>query len=358
MISGLPFALATFVATTLLIAMSRPIALRLGLVDVPGGHKRHTELTPVVGGIAMLVGVFVCCGFYCALGFGPAAAWGLFVPAAVVALVGLIDDYRGLGVKIRFAFQILAALMLVHLGGAEIATLGDLLGTGNLMLGVVAVPFTVFAIVGAINAVNMSDGMDGLAGGLVAVSLLLLAVATSMSTRVDEAYLLVSLLGAVAAFLIFNLRCCGRGQAAVFMGDAGSMFLGLVLAYFLIVLAQGPDRIMSPVVALWIFGVPLIDTISTMLRRILKGRSPFRPDNEHLHHIFIRAGFSVNQTLAVILAAHLGLGGIGLLAYHLGVPDYILFFAILLIGFAYFALILRAWRVMRVLHRLRLRFAG
>jgi UDP-GlcNAc:undecaprenyl-phosphate GlcNAc-1-phosphate transferase len=199
----------------------------------------------------------------------------------------------------------------------------------------------------------MADGMDGLAGSLVGVSYIALATAAAIGGRSAETTQLLILIGAVGGFLLFNIRLFGRQQAAVFMGDAGSMFLGFMLAYYLIVLAQGPERAMNPVVALWIFGLPLIDTVSTMTRRVIKGKSPFQPDNEHLHHIFTRAGFSVNQTLIIIVSGHALLCGAGLIAYYAGVPDYFSFSAFLAIALGYFAIMSRAWRVMRALHRWR-----
>jgi UDP-GlcNAc:undecaprenyl-phosphate GlcNAc-1-phosphate transferase len=315
------------------------------LVDFPGGHRRHKAETPLVGGPAMACVVLATLAMLSSSGRISWEWWTVIAPAMLLVVVGIADDMHRLSVSVRFIGQVIAALLLAYLAGAVVVDLGDLAAVGSIDLRFLAVPFTIFAVVGSINAVNMSDGMDGLAGGLVGVSFVTLTIAAAIAGMSNEVVLLLVLTGAVTGFLMFNARLFGRPRALMFMGDSGSMFLGLMLAYFLIVLAQGPDRAMSPVVALWIFGIPLIDALNTIVRRFKLGKSPFHADNEHLHHILEHAGFSVNQTLGLIVSGHALLCAVGLGAYYAGVPDYALFAGFVVVALGYFAGMAYARRV-------------
>jgi len=219
--------------------------------------------------------------------------------------------------------------------------LGYLVPTGHpVSLGIMAVPLTVFAIVGVTNAVNMSDGIDGQAASLVLVAVSALAVITWVNGHLGALAILILLAGVLIAFLTFNLRF--HGTALVFMGDAGSMFLGFVLAWLLVKVSQGDDRLMAPVTALWIFALPLIDTVSMMLRRALLGRSPFLADREHFHHILLAAGFTPKQTLALtVLLAGIA-AGVGLAGHFLGVEEYWMFLAFISLFALHFWMIMRA----------------
>ena len=196
-------------------------------------------------------------------------------------------------------------------------------------LGLLAIPFTLFCTVGVVNAVNMSDGLDGLAGGLVLVtlgSLAYLAYAGGHFTILDP---LLLLMAAVVGFLIFNAPSPWGKKAKVFMGDAGSMFLGFVLALFLIDFSQEPNRIMHPVIPLWIFAVPLMDTVAVMFRRVVAGQSPFSADRKHLHHLLLTAGFTVGQTVLTIWILAVLLALIGLMGHAYGISDGVMFFGFL-----------------------------
>jgi UDP-GlcNAc:undecaprenyl-phosphate GlcNAc-1-phosphate transferase len=163
--------------------------------------------------------------------------------------------------------------------------------------------------------------------------------------------LLLTLGAAILGFLLFNRRLLGRQRASVFMGDAGSMFLGLALTWFAISLSQGEARALRPSAALWFLMVPIFDAVSMMLRRILKGRSPFAADREHLHHVFLLAGYTVNETVAIMVGfASLGVFA-GLASIYYAIPELIVSGGFLLVGIGYFWLINHAWKVMRFLSR-------
>lgn len=351
-----PAIVAACFMTAMLIVVMRPLARIIGLVDVPDARKTHSGSVPLVGGIAIFLSV---------LALGLVSLWTgrPLVPAIPQLLsflagglllvgIGLADDFLELSARVRFLAQAMAALIMAFGGGVALADLGAMSVSGRVVeLGLLTVPFTIFATIGVINALNMCDGLDGLSGSQALVSLGGFLLALLIWGEPADASLLAGLGGGIAGFLLFNLRLPGRARASVFLGDAGSMFLGFALAWFAISLSQGPDRIIKPAAALWFVMVPVIDAVAIMLRRILRGRSPFAPDREHLHHIFLLAGYSVSQTVAIM--AGLGATGvaIGLACTWWDVPDLLVAGSFLGLGLLYFWMIMHAWRVQKFLHR-------
>ena len=220
-------------------------------------------------------------------------AWLPFLLAAtLLVLVGLLDDIYDLRWWWRILAQALAALIMVESGGVRIEQLAQIVGITGTGLGLLSVPFTVFATVGIINAVNMIDGVDGLAGSLVLAALVMLAAAAlyaGNSILVERALIFG---GAVAGFLAWNLRHPWLKRAKVFMGNAGSAFLGLVVAWVSFELTQNPGHPVSPVLALWLLPVPIMDCLVLIARRTREGRSPFAAGRDHIHHFMIDAGLT------------------------------------------------------------------
>lgn len=286
-----------FVVSAVAISYAVAAAHRRGIVDRPGGHKAHDTVTPFVGGVgvltATLFGLVVVGQFYDQVG---SRIYAFLFGVLAMFCTGFADDIFHLNYKIRFVVQTAVGLVMVFWGGVVISDLGYLFSDQPVQLGVVAVPLTVIATIGAINALNMIDGIDGLSGSLSIVSLLLIAVAVYLSG--DAAYfsLVIVMAGGVAGFLYFNLRYLSRRRARCFLGDNGSMLLGFVFAWLLADLSQmndGSPRAITPITTLWLFSVPLIDTLCVMLRRMWMGRSPFHADRHHLHHLFLRDRKSV-----------------------------------------------------------------
>ena len=358
--------LLTFSLGILLILSFRPLAKKIGLVDAPGGRKWHGDKTPLVGGIAMF-GAFVITIIVDNLYFPELK--GLLGGASLLVVLGILDDFHELSAWPRIIGQILAAVIMYFLGGKSIESLGTLLGASNITLGPLAFPFTVFATVGVINAFNMIDGVDGLAGGLSLISLLFFSLLAGLSGHRMDLMILGILGAAVIAFLLFNLRFPGRPFAMIFMGDAGSMFLGFTLCWFAVGLSQGDHRAMAPVTALWILAVPLFDTLSVMIRRLVNGQSPFAADRGHLHHVLMEQLPSnqpqmdqaqpiqqdVFETLTIIFTMAVVLGSIGVILEVLNVAETIscLLFITIFSGYLQFTsrqksldvalLILRRW---------------
>ncbi|HEB86495.1 MAG TPA: undecaprenyl/decaprenyl-phosphate alpha-N-acetylglucosaminyl 1-phosphate transferase [Gammaproteobacteria bacterium] len=298
-------------ATCVFILGYRKYAYRLDLLDYPGGHKLHGEPTPLVGGLAMFSGFFVT---LLILPLQLSDYRSLFAASVLLVVVGVLDDLHELSSWARFVAQIGAALLMCYWGGVIIYDLGALVGDSIVVMGYWAIPFTIFSTVGVINAINMSDGMNGQAGGLSLVAVISLIVLSILGSRIGEVMLLFVLVGVIVAFLAFNLKS-PLLRKVVFMGDAGSLFIGFMLTWFLITLSQGDNRIVSPVSALWILAVPLLDTVGIMFHRLLKLQSPFRSDRMHIHHILQNMGLSANTAMIGLIAASIVLSGFGIYGY-------------------------------------------
>ncbi|MEJ2138091.1 MAG: MraY family glycosyltransferase [Gammaproteobacteria bacterium] len=348
--------LLTVLVTIIFIVLLRPLAYATGLVDKPDERKHHEGSIPLVGGIsiylavatATLVGTTMV-GKDVLIQSGA----GVFLLSSLLlVVVGVWDDLRNLSPLLKLVAQIAAALIMIYLGGIVVTDLGSIGFSGNpVRLGIWAVPFTVFATVGVINAINMADGLDGLVGNMTLVSLLGLGLATSMWGGVPVAAMLNILSAGVIGFLLFNQRLFWRPKAAVFLGDAGSMMLGFALAWAAIVASQGPDRSLSPAAALWFVAVPVCDTLSVAVRRLLEGKSPLTADARHLHHLFMRVGFSVNETLLFMCGLAVAGVTVGLAAEWYGVPEWALLLLFLAAWLACALVSYKAWRQERFLGR-------
>jgi UDP-GlcNAc:undecaprenyl-phosphate GlcNAc-1-phosphate transferase len=345
--------LCGLMASLLAIRIAIPLAHRFDVVDRPGGHKQHDQVTPFIGGVGVFLALLV--SLTLASYFQPESSlqWlAVAVVGWVMFTTGLLDDLFQLSFKLRLLVQMAVALLMVFWGGVALLDLGSLAWGETLGLGYLAIPFTLFAVVGMINSLNMIDGIDGLSGSVSLVSLLLISLVAFTGGVPDYGLLALGLAGGVAGFLVFNLRYLSQHRARVFMGDNGTMLLGVLFAWMLTALTQGPSRAISPVAALWLLAVPLMDTVGVILRRVWLGKSPFRPDRHHLHHLFIRSGFRVQETVYAITLIQLVLGGIGILAFHAGVSELLMVAATVATFMLYFYLIVRPWRCVPALRRL------
>ncbi|MFZ1640647.1 MAG: MraY family glycosyltransferase [Candidatus Contendobacter sp.] len=342
-----PLLLAFGLCVGLIVLLSWP-ARSWGWVDRPNGRKHHQTPVPLVGGIAMCV---ACSLSMLALPAQPYACQELLIAMVLLTLIGLYDDLRAVRPAIRFVFQCGAVLVMTLGGGIVLDNLGDLFGMGDVTLvGGIALLFTLFCVVGLINAFNMSDGLDGLAGGLALIAagwLVVLLWVAPVSHRGDSDALLV-LIMVIIGFLCFNLRHPWRSRASVFMGDAGSTMLGFVLTWFLIRLSQGPEAVMTPMTAVWLLALPLVDAVAMIILRIRAGHSPFAADRRHLHHLLLDCGLSDGRATALLLAMALMTGAAGVVAHRLGVPEYLQFYAFLALFGLYCWVVIRFWERRRI----------
>jgi UDP-GlcNAc:undecaprenyl-phosphate GlcNAc-1-phosphate transferase len=312
--------LAALLISAGLILVLRPLAERLGLLDIPRGHKTHGHPTPMVGGLAMYFAVMIC--VLAGTQWLPIGSYQtLFLVSAVLVLFSAYDDYRHVSVYLRLGMHIAVATTICLLTNTQINDLGRLFGGEVVNLGVLALPFTVFAMVGAMNAMNMIDGIDGLAGGVALISFAGLAMIAYLAGDSVALTMLLVLMSTVLGFLMFNFPTTMRRHASVFMGDAGSMFLGMVICYFLIRFSQGDTRYMTPMTAVWLFGLPLLDSFGVMLWRAMNRRSPFTAGNDHMHHELVNSGLYRHSTVWLLLLIHAICISIGLIALRKGVTE-------------------------------------
>ncbi|HEY4039848.1 MAG TPA: MraY family glycosyltransferase [Burkholderiaceae bacterium] len=337
-------AVLAFLLSALLIVWMRRPAHRFGLVDDPGGRKRHGAAVPLTGGISITI------GFFLALALSlPALAQQLvlLVSIALLALIGVLDDIGEVSPRSKLGVQILAAVLMTSWAGHFLLHLGDLFGRGDILLLNWGIPLTVLATVALINGINMLDGLDGLAGGLVFVILCFFAGFARWAGDVVSLKILVVLLGALAGFLLFNLPHPWRGHRRTFMGDTGSLVLGFVVAWYSIGLTQGAGSKVPPVVMLWVTGVVLFDLFTVTIRRILRRRDPAAPDRAHVHHILLRRGLSPAQAVGSLLGVNLVLGAIGTLGWAAGAPQTWLFAAYVVVALVYLGFFLFPARLLR-----------
>jgi UDP-GlcNAc:undecaprenyl-phosphate GlcNAc-1-phosphate transferase len=303
----------SFVVTLVFLFVLRPVATAIGLIDIPGGRKRHGTPVPLTGGICMSIGIGFGTGLVEHPAFWNPAILGIYL----LIVVGTIDDRFELPPNVRLIAHACAALLVVFGSGVTVTHLGAPLFF-ELPLGIFAVPFTLLFIIALINAFNIIDGLDGLAGGIAFVSLASMAI---IGVGTDVFTLIVMLLGVVAAFLLFNFPLGFNRTVRTFMGDAGSTFLGLSIALIGIALSQGAAPRITPVVGLWLIAVPVFDFYSTIIRRLMDGRSPFSPDHEHLHHVLTDNGLSRSATMGWMLLLAAVCAVVGILGDLLLVPD-------------------------------------
>lgn len=294
-----------------------PLAIRfspvLGLIDRPdASRKQHAHAIPRCGGVAMAIGIAIPLAFFAA-NFFNGNTWlltALAVGALIIVVFGILDDCHDLHYRWKFAGQI-AATAVVLAGGVVMRQL-PLLGADHspALLGYV---ISFVFIIGVTNAVNLTDGLDGLAGG---TSLLTLSVISAVALLFDEqlcALIALTVIGGVLGFLRFNTY-----PARVFMGDTGSQMLGFLSACLSILISQHEDSAISAALPLLILGLPILDTLTVMIIRIREGRSPFSPDRNHLHHQMMTLGFRHNEAVAIIYVLQVLLLAISFLLRHAG----------------------------------------
>jgi len=317
--------------------LALPLARRLGLVDHPGGRKDHDGAIPVIGGLVIFLALALSyLGFENSLSV---QSMTFLSCAGVMVLVGQLDDIYDLHWSWRIAAQTAAALAMIYIAGLEADNLQDVFGFAAANVGFLAVPFTVFIVVGVINALNMADGVDGLAGTLSLVSLGLFTCFALYSGDALQAERLLALCAALVGFLLWNHRLPWQPKAKVFLGNGGSMLLGFIIAWTSVRLTQNAAHPVSPVLGPWTLALPLIDCVTLMLRRWRQGKSPFAADRHHMHHMLLDAGLRPTAVVFLLggLSLLLGLGAA--LAMKAGIyrPLLVLIFLVLLAGWYVFS---------------------
>lgn len=305
----------SLIACAALILALKKFADDLGMLDHPDARKRHIRPTPTVGGVAMFVAVLLAVQFGSPLSEQKII---LLVCSAAMVVLGVFDDKHNLPVYLRLMTQVTLALIVIVGGHGTVTYIGSVFGI-PLNLGFLAIPLSLIAFVGGINSMNMIDGADGMAGSMAFITILGVVILRTVAPSDLPPDLPLAVLGAVTAFLIFNSRIFVK-RAWVFMGDAGSMWLGLMIGWFMARICQQHS---DPSVIFWIFGLPLIDTLAVMFRRMRSKKSPFKADRTHLHHILELRGFSAGRAVLIAALAQALLVTIGVIFYLLHTPTVI-----------------------------------
>jgi UDP-GlcNAc:undecaprenyl-phosphate GlcNAc-1-phosphate transferase len=276
----------------------------IGLTDAPGPRKVHSIPVPRVGGLAMAVGLLLPTLITVQL---TPSIRGLLLGLVVLLIFGTWDDRVTLGYRTKFAGQVLAAGLCMIVGNVHIGAL--MIGSVIVLPQSVSIFITFIFLIGITNAVNLADGLDGLAGGLVLLCLCAIALFAAMSGSVTVAEMALIEAGAVLGFLRFNTH-----PARIFMGDSGSQMLGFSVGALALLATQGEASPLSAALPLLLLGIPIMDTLTVMLTRIRAGRSPFSADSNHLHHRLLALGFAHREAVLLIYLLQVALV---LLAYFL-----------------------------------------
>lgn len=265
-------------------------ARRYAFLDTPDERKVHTEPTPRIGGIAMVAGAVT-----------PMLLWiepshqalGMLYGVAIILVFGVWDDRADLSYRIKFFGQLLAVLIAVYYGDIVIRFIP--FHSYDPIPDYLAKPLTVFALLGVTNAINLSDGLDGLAGGTTLLSVGVMGLLAYAARDTSLFIMVLALMGCIVGFLRYNTH-----PAQIFMGDCGSQFLGFSAGVLVIILTQQSNTVLSPAMPLLLLGLPLIDTFLVMGQRIYEGRSPFKPDRNHVHHKLLALGFDHYEAVVII----------------------------------------------------------
>ncbi len=277
--------------TIALVPVLKRVAFRMNIVDEPNARKVHVQPMPKTGGLSMAIGAFI-----------PLLLWvprddfvtGVFMGANVIVLFGLVDDIRSMNFKQKIIPQFFAALCVVFWGGVRIKCI-EIYGYEDFILPFpVSVALTLFVIVGVTNAINLSDGLDGLAGGISMLSFVIVAFLAYRCENGVVALMSIAVVAAIAGFLRYNTY-----PAVLFMGDAGSQLLGFLSVVFVLFITQ-ENTPYSRILSLPLIGFPILDTVSVMVERVKKGVSPFKADKNHFHHRLLGFGFSHAQAVLII----------------------------------------------------------
>jgi UDP-GlcNAc:undecaprenyl-phosphate GlcNAc-1-phosphate transferase len=297
-----------FALTPVVIAEAR----RAGALDYPGAQKVHAEPIPTLGGLGLVAAVLgTLWGLQVAgLGIATAHLLGLTLAALPVVAVGAWDDLRAVSIPVKLAVHFLAGGIL-YVAGLRVVELTNPFGT-TLPLGPLGVLVTMLWVATVINALNLIDGLDGLAPGIGAIAALSLCAVGLLKGERDVAVLALVLAGALAGFLPYNFP-----KARIFLGDAGSTFIGLVLATVALLENRKATAAMTLLLPLIALGLPVLDTVFAIVRRTARGRNPLRRDMGHLHHRLLRLGLSPQRAVGYLLGANVVFGVMAVLLSRL-----------------------------------------
>ncbi|BAK17721.1 UDP-GlcNAc:undecaprenyl-phosphate GlcNAc-1-phosphate transferase [Solibacillus kalamii] len=298
--------IVAFIAAIILTPLVKRLAFRLGAVDAPNYRKVHARIMPRLGGLAIfgafMIGILL---LKLVTNFESDYLYAILIAATIIVATGIVDDMREISAKAKLLGQVIAACIVVFVGGIQIDNINLPFG-GELEFGWLGIPFTIIWIVGITNAINLIDGLDGLAAGVSTIALMTLAVMAMIMGNGIVIAMAAILAAATIGFLFFNFH-----PAKIFMGDTGALFLGFMISV-LALLGFKNVAVISFVIPVIMLGVPISDTFFAIVRRLRSGKKWSDPDKSHLHHRLLDLGFSHRQTVMIIyaMAAMFGLAAV------------------------------------------------
>ena len=288
MFTGFIFSLFLTIA---LVPIFKALAFRFSIVDMPGERKVHLAPIPRCGGLSMALGAIIPVLFWVPM---DNLVRAIHIGCSLIVIFGVVDDVKNLKYVQKLMAQTAGALVVILYGGIRIESIGNIMPDGMVLPFFLSVALTLLFIVGVTNAINLSDGLDGLAGGISMLSFVSIGLFAYQCDNIPMVIMSISVVGAILGFLRYNTH-----PAVVFMGDAGSQMLGFLMVVFTLVLTQS-NTPYSQVTPLFLIGFPIVDTLVVMLERISKGGSPFKPDKNHFHHKLMKLGLYHSESVFLI----------------------------------------------------------
>lgn len=298
----------------LLLFFFKFFAFKLKLVDSPNLRKKHEGDIPVIGGLVIYFNIFIASFYFETSSYMTTVLY----TSIILIILGALDDAIELGVIFRLLTQLVCCLIVIG-SGLVINNIGNYMFLPNIEISFFSVLFTVFCVIGLTNSFNFIDGNDGLCSTLSLISILSIIVLSYLNNSlvyfIDLNFLL-SICLTLLLFIFFNVT----NYSKIFLGDAGSMFLGFFVAFLLIITSQGQNQIIHPVLTIWCVTLPVFDITAVVIRRILRGINPFKPDRRHVHHILLELGFSNISTTSIIIIISVVLNSFGIIIFYLSGP--------------------------------------
>ena len=285
-----------FFTSLISILTLRSFAIRFNLVDFPTSRKNHVGNIPLIGGICIFLGVLISYIFF--IEFNKFSTLLLLI-SSLILILGVWDDYKGLKAKTKMAFQALFTAIIIYITDIKLDSLGHLFWMSqSIELGILSIPITIIAVVGLTNAINMIDGLDGLAISIVLIAIFGLLSFNLTSDISSFAKLLLAIASASLPFMVFNIISYPKKK--IFLGDGGSLFLGFIISWALIYSTKIENNF-NPSFALWCVAIPLFDFFAVIIIRLLEKRSLTLASKDHIHHILQNEGFSKLKILLLIV---------------------------------------------------------
>ena len=285
-----------FLTSLISLIIFRPFAIKYNLIDFPNERKNHIGNIPLIGGVCVFLGLLI--PYLLFIEFDKFSSV-LIITSLFILIHGVFDDFKNLKAPTKIVFQILVSSIMIYFTDVKLENFGDLFGISYpLQLGIFSFPITIVAVIALTNAINMIDGLDGLASGIVLIAITGIVFLSLIPVVSPLSSLLITIASALLPFIIFNIS--SSKNIKVFLGDGGSLFLGYVISWSLIYSAENINNF-RPSFALWCVAIPLFDFFTVIIIRIVKKQSVMIARKDHIHHFLEKFGFSKKLTLLIII---------------------------------------------------------